>query len=108
MAIGLMKLWPVEALQDGGLSLDRADAIAGTAMAVFFSLANGIGRLAWGAMSDRVGRKNSVVIMAATYMTRQPALGLTDAGFWQIFAAGMLTSAIIINLADCIKSRRDG
>jgi len=66
MAIGLMKLWPVEALQDGGLSLDRADAIAGTAMAVFFSLANGIGRLAWGAMSDRLGRKNSVVIMAAT------------------------------------------
>jgi OFA family oxalate/formate antiporter-like MFS transporter len=66
MAIGLMKLWPVEALVDNGLSLDRADAIAGTAMAVFFSLANGIGRLAWGAMSDRLGRKNSVVMMAAS------------------------------------------
>jgi OFA family oxalate/formate antiporter-like MFS transporter len=64
MAIGLMKLYPVEALMDGGLTEVRADAIAGTAMAVFFSLANGIGRLAWGAMSDRIGRKNSVVVMA--------------------------------------------
>jgi OFA family oxalate/formate antiporter-like MFS transporter len=66
MAIGLMKLYPVEALVDNGISLDSADAIAGTAMAVFFSLANGIGRLAWGALSDKLGRKNSVVVMAAS------------------------------------------
>jgi OFA family oxalate/formate antiporter-like MFS transporter len=66
MAIGLMKLYPVEALVDNGYGLDAADAIAGTAMAVFFSLANGIGRLAWGAMSDTLGRKNSVVVMAAS------------------------------------------
>jgi OFA family oxalate/formate antiporter-like MFS transporter len=66
MAIGLMKLYPVEALTDGGMLEDDADAIAGTAMAVFFSLANGIGRLAWGAISDTLGRKRSVVIMTAT------------------------------------------
>jgi len=67
MAIGLMKLWPIQALTEtGGLEPARADAIAGTAMAVFFSLANGIGRLAWGAISDRLGRKNSVVVMAAS------------------------------------------
>lgn len=66
MAIGLMKLYPVEALVDNGVSLGRADAIAGTAMAVFFSLANGIGRLAWGALSDKLGRKASVVTMAAS------------------------------------------
>ena len=66
MAIGLMKLWPVEALVDGGILESEADAIAGTAMAVFFSLANGIGRITWGLMSDRLGRKRSVVIMTAT------------------------------------------
>lgn len=66
MAIGLMKLWPVEALVDNGVGADSADAIAGTAMAVFFSLANGIGRLAWGAISDRLGRKTSVVVMAGS------------------------------------------
>jgi OFA family oxalate/formate antiporter-like MFS transporter len=66
MAIGLMKLYPIEALTDNGFLEDDASAIAGTAMAVFFSLANGIGRLAWGAMSDRLGRKTSVVTMAAS------------------------------------------
>lgn len=66
MAIGVMKLYPVEALVDNGVTPDSADAIAGTAMAVFFSLANGIGRLAWGALSDKLGRKNSVVTMAAS------------------------------------------
>lgn len=66
MAIGLMKLYPVEALTDGGMSETEADAIAGTAMAVFFSIANGVGRLAWGTLSDKLGRKRSVVIMAAS------------------------------------------
>lgn len=66
MAIGLMKLYPVEALGASGVSDVRASAIAGTAMAVFFSLANGVGRIAWGALSDVLGRKWSVVTMAAT------------------------------------------
>ena len=66
MAIGLMKLYPVEALTEGGMLEDRADAIAGTAMAVFFSIANGLGRLAWGAISDILGRRRSVVAMAAS------------------------------------------
>jgi OFA family oxalate/formate antiporter-like MFS transporter len=66
MAIGLMKLWPVEALVDGGMGADQADDVAGLAMAVFFSLANGIGRITWGTMSDKLGRKRSVVIMAAS------------------------------------------
>ncbi len=66
MAIGLMKLWPVEALVDGGMGAEQADDVAGLAMAVFFSLANGIGRITWGTMSDKLGRKRSVVIMAAS------------------------------------------
>jgi len=66
MAIGLMKLYPTEALVDNGFAFDKADAIAGTAMAVFFSLANGIGRLVWGILGDKLGRKRSVVTMAAT------------------------------------------
>ena len=63
MSIGLMKLYPTQALMSGGLSETAALAAAGTAMAVFFSLANGIGRIAWGAISDRIGRKTSILIM---------------------------------------------
>ncbi len=43
-----------------------ASAVAGTAMAVFFSLANGLGRILWGMMSDKLGRKTSIIIMTAT------------------------------------------
>jgi len=66
MSIGLMKLYPMEALQAAGYNAIEASAIAGTAMAVFFSLANGIGRIAWGSLSDKIGRRRSVVIMTVT------------------------------------------
>jgi MFS transporter, OFA family, oxalate/formate antiporter len=66
MSIGLMKLYPMEALQAAGYSLAEASAIAGTAMAVFFSLANGVGRIVWGILSDKLGRKQAVVLMAGS------------------------------------------
>ena len=66
MSIGLMKLFPMQALMANGVEAAAASAIAGTAMAVFFSLANGIGRIAWGTISDKLGGKLSIVIMMAT------------------------------------------
>lgn len=66
MSIGLMKLFPKQALEASGLTVAQASGIAGTAMAVFFSLANGIGRIAWGTMSEKLGRKTSIVLMLAT------------------------------------------
>ncbi len=66
MSIGLMKLYPMEALQSNGYSPLEASAIAGTAMAVFFSLANGVGRIVWGMLSDVIGRRKSVAVMTIT------------------------------------------
>ncbi len=66
MSIGLMKLYPMEALQQAGLTAVEANAVSGTAMAVFFSLANGAGRVVWGTLSDKLGRRTSVIIMAAS------------------------------------------
>jgi OFA family oxalate/formate antiporter-like MFS transporter len=63
MSIGLMKLFPMEALQANGYEKEAASIIAGTAMAIFYSLANGIGRIAWGAISDKLGRKTSIMLM---------------------------------------------
>lgn len=65
MSIGLMKLYPMQALMESGISETAASAIAGTAMAVFFSLANGIGRIVWGMLSDKLGRKLSIILMTA-------------------------------------------
>ncbi|MCD6304598.1 MAG: MFS transporter, partial [Planctomycetes bacterium] len=66
MSIGLMKLFPKQALEAAGLKPSEASAIAGTAMAVFFSLANGLGRIIWGTVSDKLGRRASITIMLAT------------------------------------------
>lgn len=63
MTIGNIKLFGIEALQEGGLTASQASAIAGTAMAVFYSLANGIGRIVWGAISDQIGREKSLTVM---------------------------------------------
>lgn len=66
MSIGLMKLFPMAHLQDHGVDTAAASAIASTAMGVFYALANGVGRIAWGAISDKLGRKPSLIIMTAT------------------------------------------
>jgi len=65
MSIGLMKLYPMEALMANGYTEIEASAIAGSAMAIFFSLANGIGRILWGTLSDVLGRKLSIILMTA-------------------------------------------
>lgn len=65
LVIGNIQLFGIEQLQVGGLAAARACAVAGTAMAVFYSLANGIGRIIWGIISDAIGRKTSLVLMCA-------------------------------------------
>jgi MFS transporter, OFA family, oxalate/formate antiporter len=66
MSIGLMRLWPQEALTKSGMSPEAAGAAATLAMAVFFALFNGLGRILWGMISDTIGRKRSIIIMMAT------------------------------------------
>ncbi|HQE93209.1 MAG TPA: OFA family MFS transporter [Anaerolineae bacterium] len=66
MTIGNIKLFGIDALQErAGLTAEAASAIAGTAMAVFYSLANGIGRIVWGTAADKIGYKLSLIIMCA-------------------------------------------
>ena len=47
MSIGLMRLWPQEALTRTGITPEAAGAAATMAMAVFFALFNGLGRIVW-------------------------------------------------------------
>ncbi len=66
MSIGLMKAFPMKAMMDKGMDWKAASDAAGLAMAVFFSLANGLGRIIWGTLSDKLGRKLSIFLMLAT------------------------------------------
>jgi MFS transporter, OFA family, oxalate/formate antiporter len=66
MSIGLMRLWPQEALSRSGITPEAAGAAATMAMAVFFALFNGLGRILWGILSDKIGRKKAIIIMMAS------------------------------------------
>ncbi|GKY87580.1 L-lactate MFS transporter [Sinisalibacter aestuarii] len=90
MSIGLMKLYPIEALTARGLSPVEASAIAGTAMAVFFSLANGLGRILWGLASDRLGRRRSVLIMTASQALFLFAFTAMAGTPWLLYAGAAL------------------
>lgn len=65
MVIGVIKLFGIDALQTSGIGYVEASAIAGTAMAVFYSIFNGIGRITWGMVSDKIGYKMALTLMLA-------------------------------------------
>jgi OFA family oxalate/formate antiporter-like MFS transporter len=65
MVIGNIKLFGIEQLKTGGMAAVQASAVAGTAMAVFYSIANGLGRIIWGTISDKTGRKMALALMCS-------------------------------------------
>jgi OFA family oxalate/formate antiporter-like MFS transporter len=64
MVIGVIKLFGMDSLQAGGVEAARAMAITNTAMGLFYALLNGLGRIAWGTVSDKLGRKTSIALMS--------------------------------------------
>ena len=65
MVIGIIKLFGIDALWAVGIEVGKASAIAGTAMALYYAIFNGLGRIVWGSLSDPLGRKRSIIIMCA-------------------------------------------
>ncbi|MBN1283674.1 MAG: OFA family MFS transporter [Proteobacteria bacterium] len=64
MVIGVIKLFGMEALAARGVDDLRAGVITGTAMGLFYALMNGLGRVAWGFISDKIGRRASIAAMS--------------------------------------------
>ncbi len=64
MVIYCIRLFGVDSLQAHGVvkSAAAAGQIAGTAMA-WYAILNGLGRIAWGTVSDKIGRKTALVAM---------------------------------------------
>ena len=62
MVIYCIKLFGIDALEHHGVA--GAGAITGTAMA-WYAIFNGFGRIAWGSISDRIGRKGTITLMMA-------------------------------------------
>jgi len=62
MVIYCIKLFGIDALKASGMSVAAASAAAGTAMALY-AIFNGLGRIVWGTVSDKLGRKMSIFLM---------------------------------------------
>jgi OFA family oxalate/formate antiporter-like MFS transporter len=64
MVIGVIKLFGMDALGAGGIDATRANIITGTAMGLFYALLNGLGRIIWGSISDKTGRRLAIAMMS--------------------------------------------
>jgi len=63
MVIYCIRLFGIDALQASGTAdADSAAKIAGTAMA-WYAIFNGLGRIVWGTVSDKIGRKIALFAM---------------------------------------------
>jgi OFA family oxalate/formate antiporter-like MFS transporter len=74
LVIGNIKLFGIDSLQKTGFNVEVASGIAGTAMAVYYSLMNGIGRITWGTVSDKLGRTKSILLMTLSQTIMMVAL----------------------------------
>ena len=64
MVIGIIRLFGSESLMAAGYTEPGALLATGTAMGLFYALANGIGRILWGNISDKIGRRASIALMS--------------------------------------------
>ncbi len=86
MVIYCIKLFGIDALEHNGIA--GAGAITGTAMA-WYAIFNGLGRIAWGSISDRMGRKRTIMLMAVLQ-------GITMLSTYHVFISfGMVYGFII-------------
>jgi len=84
MVIYCIRLFGIDSLQANGVAADAASAgvIAGTAMA-WYAILNGLGRIVWGAVSDKIGRRLALVLMCgmqAVIMLSFYRVGVTSLG----------------------------
>jgi MFS family permease len=89
MVIYSIKLFGIDALEHHGVV--GAGAITGTAMA-WYAIFNGVGRIAWGSISDRIGRKTTITLMVALQ-------GLTMLMTYHVFISFGLIYGFIIAAA---------
>jgi len=64
MVIGIIRLFGIDMLSAGGMSVAEATVITGTAMGLFYALFNGICLIIWGTVSDTLGLRRSIALMS--------------------------------------------
>jgi OFA family oxalate/formate antiporter-like MFS transporter len=87
MVIGVIQLFGRDALTSNGVDPAQATVITGTAMGLFYALMNGLGRIVWGSLSDRMGRKNAIATMCLLQGLVMIAFYFVGGTEWGIYLA---------------------
>lgn len=87
MVIGVIQLFGRDALAANGIDPAQANVITGTAMGLFYALMNGLGRIVWGSLSDRMGRKNAITTMCLLQGLVMIAFYFVGGTEWGIYLA---------------------
>jgi MFS family permease len=87
MVIGLIERFGSDKLTLAGYTPAEATVIAGTAMGLFYSLSNGLGRILWGWISDFLGRRRSLALMSAVQGVMMIALFWVGGTEWGLYLA---------------------
>lgn len=90
MVIGVIALFGADALTANGVERAKATVITGTAMGLFLALLNALGRVIWGTISDRLGRKNSIVLMSALQGVTMIAFYFVAGNEWGLYLAAAM------------------
>ncbi|MBU8920404.1 MAG: OFA family MFS transporter [Bacteroidales bacterium] len=91
MVIGVIKLFGIDALTGSGFEPTKANIITGTAMGLFYALMNGLGRIIWGMISDKTGRKNAIVLMSLIQGIMMIAFYFIGGNEWGLYlSAGII------------------
>jgi MFS family permease len=89
MVIYCIKLFGIDALEYNGVA--GAGAITGTAMA-WYAIFNGLGRIAWGSISDKIGRRSAIMLMSALQ-------GITMLTTYHVFVSFGLVNGFVVAAA---------
>ena len=90
MVIGIIKLFGVDALGEHDIVGARATAITNTAMGLFYALFNGFGRIAWGMISDSLGRRNSIALMSLLQGTMMIVFFFVGGHEWGLYVGAAI------------------
>lgn len=93
MVIYCIKLFGIDALKFNGIEAGDAAIIGGTAMA-WYAIFNGLGRILWGMISDKTGRKKAIIYMTLFQGIIMLMIYHVFINFG--FSAGFIVSACVI------------
>jgi OFA family oxalate/formate antiporter-like MFS transporter len=90
MVIGVIRLFGLDSLTGRGIAGADAAVMTATAMGLFYALFNGVGRIVWGILSDRTGRRRAIVLMCVLQGVMMMVFAVAGRSEWGLYLGAAL------------------